>query len=131
MNEILIDGYSVEELKKLAGDSEFEKLIFTNEPTVFSAGTAEILGQFHKVNNQLHIDLVHIDGGGEGVLISIKSIIRTYGKLKRFDEIHWYVHATNCHKPNNKLQRILRLKKYELKSFDTKGSVLFKKEIIN
>ena len=130
MNEILIDGYSVEELKKLAGDSEFEKLIFTNEPTVFSAGTAEILGQFHKVNNQLHIDLVHIDGGGEGILISIKSIIRTYAKLNNINEINWYVHATNCHKPNNKLQRILQLKNYELKSFDTKGSVLFKKEII-
>lgn len=130
MSELLIEGYSTEELSNLIGSNEFEELIFSNKPVVVNAGSAEILAQFHKEDNELHIDLAHIDGGGEGVLVSINSLAKKYALNKKITVINWYVNATNCANPNPKLQRILKLKKYEVQTFPGKGSVFFKKDII-
>ncbi|WP_369994417.1 hypothetical protein [Winogradskyella sp.] len=128
MSELKIEGYTTKELENLVETNDFETLIFSNTPVVINAGSAEILAQFHKENNELHIDLAHIDGGGEGVLISINSLARKYAIKKNYIAINWYVNATNCANPNPKLQRILKLKNYKVKSFKSKGSVFYKKD---
>ena len=128
MSTLKIEGYTSKELEALIGSTEFETLIFTNKPVVLNAGSAEILGQFHKEANELHIDLAHIDGGGEGVLISINSLARKYAITKKLQAINWYVNATNCAQPNPKLQRLLKLKKYQIRTFPNKGSVFYKKD---
>ncbi len=120
MSELKIEGYTTKELENLVETNDFETLIFSNTPVVINAGSAEILAQFHKENNELHIDLAHIDGGGEGVLISINSLARKYAIKKNYIAINWYVNATNCANPNPKLQRILKLKNYKVKSFKSK-----------
>jgi len=130
MTALKIEGYSVEELELLIGTEEFEALIFTDKPVVFNAGSAEILGQFHVEAEELHIDLAHIDGGGEGVLISINSLAKKYALNKGFAIINWYVHATNCAKPNLKLQRILKLKSFEVQNIEGKGPVHYKRETL-
>ncbi|MCG8574433.1 MAG: hypothetical protein MI810_06060 [Flavobacteriales bacterium] len=128
MQNLQIEGYTIEELNELIHSDEFETLIFSNKPVVFNAGSAEILGQFHKEGRELHVDLAHIDGGGEGVLIAINSLVKKYAEARKFEAINWYVNATNCANPNPKLQRILRLKQYEIRTFDKKGAVFYKKE---
>lgn len=131
MNKLKIEGYTINELDNLIETDEFEELIFTNKPVVVNAGSAEVLAQFHKEHNELHIDLAHIDGGGEGVLISINSLAKKYAIRKNFIAINWYVNATNCANPNPKLQRILKLKQYEVRTFKTKGSVFYKKDSLS
>lgn len=44
--KILIEGFEGSELLEFAKDAEFQALIFSDEPVIFSAGTSEILGQF-------------------------------------------------------------------------------------
>jgi hypothetical protein len=131
MSDLLIEGYTMDELNELIGSEEFEELIFSNKPVVFNAGSAELLGQFHKDANELHIDLAHIDGGGEGVLITINSLIKKYASHKNITTINWYVNATNCARPNPKLQRVLKLKNYEVRTIKGKGAVYYKKDLIN
>lgn len=130
MEELKIEGYTIQELNDLIGTTDFEELIFSNRPVVFNAGSAQILGQFHKIGNELHIDLAHVEGGGEGVLVSINSLTKKYAIKKGFEVINWYVNATNCAKPNLKLQRILKLKHYEVRTFENKGAVFYKKEFV-
>jgi len=128
MQQIKIEGYTIDELSALINANALDTIIFTNKPVVFNAGSSEILAQFHKEVNEMHIDLSHIDGGGEGILISIKSLSKKYALRNNIETIHWYVHATNCAKPNPKLLRILKLKKYEIKTFEGRGKVYYKKE---
>ena len=131
MDKIIIEGYTIDELNSLIGTADFEELIFTEKPVVFNAGSAEILGQFSKERNELHVDLAHIEGGGEGILIAINSMAKKYAIEKDYDIINWYVHATNCAKPNPKLQRILRLREFEITTIEGKGSVFYKRERVN
>ena len=67
--EILIEGLTADEIEALP-DDQINKLVFCDGPLAFRIGTAEILGQFSVRGDILIVELVHIDGGGEGVLFN-------------------------------------------------------------
>jgi len=82
-------------------------LILLGEPLVFRAGSSTILGSFLVKNDSLVIELAQIDGGGEGVLLSIGSLAKRYAHLRGLLKIEWIVHAVSCAKPNLKLRTVL------------------------
>ena len=53
------------------------------------------------------MELAQIEGGGEGVLISLTSLARRYAILHELSGVEWIVHAVSCAKPNLKLRRVL------------------------
>jgi hypothetical protein len=70
------------------------------QPLVFRAGSATILGSFKRYTSRLVIELAQIEGGGEGVLISLAALVKRYATLNGLTEIEWIVHAVTCAKPN-------------------------------
>ena len=104
--EVLFEGLSEQEILALPHE-HVEKLILFGEPLVFRAGSAEILGSFKLASDHLVIELAQIEGGGEGVLVSLASLAKRYVTLRKLSGVEWIIHAVTCAKPNLKLRRVL------------------------
>lgn len=99
--EGLFEGLSEDEILQIPKET-LDELIFLGEPLVFRAGSAAVLGSFKIDSGRLVIELAQIDGGGEGVLMSLGSLARRLAKLHELSAIEWIVHAVSCAKPNLK-----------------------------
>jgi hypothetical protein len=104
--EVRFEGLSAEEIPNLPKIT-VEQLILIGEALVFRAGSAVLLGSFRIHDNRLVIELAQVEGGGEGVLISLGSLARRYAQLHGLSGVEWIVHAVSCAKPNLKLRRVL------------------------
>lgn len=110
---IKIEGLSFEEILDLP-DDQLDQLVFTGEPIVRRAGTAEVLGVFSCSNKALHIELAQIDGGGEGVLFLLIVLAQKLARRRACKTIEWIVHAANCAEPNLKLRRVLNRRGFKV-----------------
>ncbi len=118
--EILFEGLSSEEILNLPQES-LNGFILLGEPVVFRAGTSTILGSFKAEADHLVIELAQIDGGGEGVLMSLGSLVRQYAVQHKLQYVEWIVHAINCAKPNLKLRKILDRRGFVVKELPGVG----------
>ncbi len=119
-NEILIEGFSGAEILRLP-EEQIEALVLTGRPVVFKVGSATILGEFRHDRRRLIVELAQIEGGGEGVLVLLRSLARRYAQLHGIDAVEWIVHAVNCAKPNLKLRRILDRRGFSLREIPGTG----------
>jgi|SRR5580704_9849908 hypothetical protein len=78
--EVLFEGYTQNEILALSKDV-IESMILTGEPVIFRAGSATILGEFRVDGRRLRIELAQIDGGGEGVLLSLGALARRFAQF--------------------------------------------------
>ncbi|MBI3229624.1 MAG: hypothetical protein HYZ45_05415 [Burkholderiales bacterium] len=106
MPQILLEGYTVDEILALP-QATLDALVLRDEALVFKIGSANILGKFKVEDKTLLIELAHIDGGGEGALPSLASLLERYAKQQGLTRLEWRVHAVHCAKPNLKLRRVL------------------------
>ena len=126
---ILIEGFTPDELMTLP-EHELEALILINEPIVFKAGSAEILGKIYLKPNTLVVELAQIDGGGKGILPSLWLLAGRYAQKRQLQTVEWLVHAVNCAQPNPKLQRILEKKGFQVQDLPETGEVYrFRQEV--
>lgn len=126
MKKIIIEGETVDEIMGWS-EADFDTLVLTDEPIVFSIGTAEVLGQFAAVKNQLIVELAQIDGGGEGVLPAIGKLSKHIARLKGLDSISCIVHAIDCAKPNMKLRAHLEKTGFNVQEIPGKGIAYHKR----
>ena len=70
MSQVLLEGYTVDEILELPNE-ELQAIVLRDEPLVFKAGSANMLGSFKVSVDTLVMELAHIDGGGEGALPSL------------------------------------------------------------
>lgn len=130
MTQIFIEGYTSDEVFHFPLP-ELEALIFTGESIELKIGSAKILAQFQKTEWTLTLELAHIDGGGEGVLLTLALLVEKYAQLANLTEVHWIVHAVHCAKPNLKLRRMLIRKGFQLKELDGFGLVYFRNQMLD
>lgn len=104
--EVLIEGLTEEEILALPLD-QIHSLVGNAEPLVFRIGSATVLGEFRIEQDKLRLELAQIEGGGEGVLLTLGSLARRFASLHGIQEIEWVVHAVHCANPNLKLRRVL------------------------
>lgn len=123
--ELLFEGLTEDEILKLPPD-EIEGLILLGKPLVFRAGSATIPGSFRVTDGKLIVELAHIDGGGEGVLISLGSLAHRFAAGRGLRMVEWIVHAVNCAKPNLKLRRVLELRGFSIESLAGIGTAYHK-----
>jgi hypothetical protein len=128
--EILFEGYVESELLELPLE-QIEALFLSGQPIVFHAGSATILGAFKRDQARLAIDLAHIDGGGEGVLISLGALVKRYTRLHGINEVEWIVRAVSCDKPNAKLRRVLELRGFTVRDIQGIGEAYYLLEPID
>jgi hypothetical protein len=122
--EVLFEGLSEGEILDLP-DEQIEGLVLTGQPIVFRAGSATVLGEFRREGNRLIIELAQIDGGGEGVLISLGSLAKRYARLHGVQSVEWIVHAVTCAKANLKLRRVLERKGFSVQNIPALGDVYY------
>lgn len=112
--EVLFEGLREDEILNLPKET-VQQLIFRGEPIVFRIGTATVLGSFKLSDQRLVVELAQIEGGGEGVLISLASLARRYAKMQSLSSVEWIVHAVSCAAPNLKLRRVLERRGFVVK----------------
>ena len=110
--EIDIEGVTVDTLRAMPRE-DVDALLAFGRPITFRMGTATILAEFNRSDDELAVNLAHIDGGGEGVLLVLWKLIQHYAAERSFAHIRWNIHAATCAEPNPRLQRFLRAHGFE------------------
>ena len=118
--KVNIEGYSPEQILEMT-DEMLNNFVFIDEPIIFIVGTSEILGSFKIENEKLIIELAQIDGGGEGVLLTLWVLAEKYAKKRNLLYVEWIVHAINCAKPNLKLREVLNKRGFKVEHVDGIG----------
>ena len=121
---VTIEGYTPSQILQLT-DEQLDAFIFTNQPLIFRAGSATILGEFRQSSKRLTIELAHIDGGGEGVLPTLWLLAEQYAKQHQQNEVEWIVHAINCARPNPKLRRVLQRRGFTVRNVSGIGEAYY------
>jgi hypothetical protein len=122
--EVLFEGLTEDEILSLS-KATVEQLILIGEPLVFRVGSAVLLGSVQVRANRLVIELAQIEGGGEGVLISLASLARRYSILHELSAIEWVVHAVSCARPNLKLRQVLEHRGFVIKQVEGIGEAYY------
>ncbi|SFQ63349.1 hypothetical protein SAMN05216567_12312 [Variovorax sp. OK605] len=120
MSEILLEGYTVDEVLQLPNE-EFQALVLRDEPLVFKAGSADMLGRFKVDGDALVMELAHVDGGGEGALPSVAALASRYARRQGLAFVEWRVHAVHCANPNLKLRRVLERRGFVVRNVPGTG----------
>jgi len=99
--------YLSQPLAYLSPEGAFDGESLNGQPMVFRAGSARELGEFRRDKDRLVVELAQIERGGEGVLVSLGSLVQRYARLQGIESVEWIVHAVTCAKANLKLRRVL------------------------
>ncbi len=73
-----------------------------------------VLGSFRISCDRFVVELAQIEGGGEGVLLSLASVARRYAQVRALSGVEWIVRAESCAKPNLKLRRVLERRGFSI-----------------
>lgn len=130
MSQVLIEGYTVDEVLRLSNE-ELQAIVLRDEPIVFKAGSANMLGRFKVADDTLVMELAHVDGGGEGALPSLASLASRYAKRERLAFVEWRVHAVHCAKPNLKLRRVLERRGFVVRELEGIGECYWSRVSVN
>jgi len=117
-----IEGISLKALKALPRDEQDTLLAF-GHPLTFRIGTANILAEFNRTDHELIVNLAHIDGGGEGVLLLIWKAVENYAVDRGYLSLQWHVHALTCARPNPRLQHFLRRRGFAEVNHEVYGQI--------
>jgi hypothetical protein len=120
MSQVLLEGYTVDEILALP-TQDLQAIVLSNEPLVFMAGSANLLGRFVSTADTLVVELAHVDGGGEGALPSLASLVSRYAKREGLAFVEWRVHAVHCARPNLKLRRVLERRGFVVRHVEGVG----------
>ena len=101
-----IEGVSLKTLRALPRDEQDALLAF-GRPITFRIGTATVLAEFNPDGDALTVNLAHVDGGGEGVLVVIWKAVEAYAADRTYALLTWNVHALTCVRPNPRLRVFL------------------------
>lgn len=127
--EVLFEGLSEQEILALPHE-HVERLILFGEPLVFRAGSAELLGSFKVASDRLVVELAQIEGGGDGVLVSLASLAKRYVMLRKLSGVEWIIHAVTCAKPNLKLRRVLERRGFVVRNVDGVSKAYYLFEVV-
>lgn len=116
---VLVGGLTLDEWLTLAPD-DLDSLLATG-PTILRVGTASVLGHARLSQDRLIVELAQIDGGGEGVLLTISVLAERIAAARGLPTVDWIVHALNCAKPNLKLRRVLIRRGFKIEHVEGVG----------
>jgi hypothetical protein len=93
MPQVLLEGYTIEEILALPGE-QLQSIVLRDEPVVFKAGSASLLGRFKVEEDTLVMELAHVDGGGEGALPTLAALAGRYAARQGLRHVEWRVNRT-------------------------------------
>jgi hypothetical protein len=117
-----VEGYTLEELESL-DRAVWDALLLIGEPQIVRFGSASVLGRIKVCGSTLVVELAQIDGGGEGVLVALWSLIARLAARWGLVEVEWLVHAVACARPNHRLRALLVQRRFSLTEHPEVGLV--------
>ena len=120
LEQLLIEGFRPDELPEALGP-ELEAEVVNGRPLVARVGTAEVLISLAIDGGLLRAELAHVDGGGEGVLPALISVVVRLAQRRGAADIEWFVFATNCARPNPRLRPILERRGFVVRVLPDRG----------
>lgn len=124
-----VEGISLAELKALPAE-ELDTLMAFGKPISFHIGSANVLAEFNRGDTELSVNLAHIDGGGEGVLLRLWKAVEDYARSRNYRSVQWNVHALTCPKPNPRLQAFLREHGFTEADHETYGRIFVQQRVL-
>jgi hypothetical protein len=109
---IRIEGLSLAELRSMAPEDQ-DILVPFGRALAFHIGTATILAEFLERDGGLVVNLAHIDGGGEGVLLPLWKTILGWARQRGRPFVRWNVFAATCAEPNPRLLAFLKSHEFD------------------
>ena len=76
-------------------------------------------------------ELAHVDGGGEGVLPTLISVILRLARRRAAYEIEWLVFATNCARPNPRLRPVLERRGFVVREVPDRGFCYYRRDRVS
>jgi hypothetical protein len=107
---------------------ELEAEVVNGRPLVARVGTAQVLISLALDDRLLRAELAHVDGGGEGVLATLISVIVRFARQRGATEIEWLVFATNCARPNPRLRPILEGRGFTVREVPDRGFCYYRRD---
>ena len=107
---------------------ELQAEILAGRPLVARVGTSEVLMSLELRDDLLRAELAHVDGGGEGVLPALFSIIIRLARLQGARQVEWLVFATNCARPNPRLRPVLERRGFIVKEISGRGPCCYRRD---
>jgi hypothetical protein len=126
---LLIEGFRPDELPAALGP-ELQRELLRGRPLVARAGTSDVLMSLELRDGVLRAELAHVDGGGEGILPALFSIIVRLGRLHDAREVEWLVFATNCARPNPRLRPVLERRGFVVREISGRGFCYYRKDLV-
>jgi len=126
---VQIEGATIDELSALSIEDQDSLLAF-GRPIAFRIGSAEVLAEFNREASLLSVNLAHVEGGGEGILVTLWKLIERYAQQRGYTTIQWNVHALTCAKPNARLQRFLRMNGFTEVEHPVYGRILTRQTVV-
>ncbi len=124
-----IEGINLAALRSFPPD-EVDALLAFGRPITFRMGSATILAEFNDNGPDLAVNLAHVDGGGEGVLVRLWKLIESYAAERGYTGVLWNIHALTCAKPNPRLRQFLDGQGFEEVASEQHGRVLSKRQAL-
>ena len=87
---MLVEGYTPEQIAGLPMEW-LDAWLLCDRPVILRIGSAEVLAEFRCRDGVLVIELAQIEGGGEGVLLTLRMLACAYAARKAAREICWIV----------------------------------------
>jgi hypothetical protein len=128
--ELLIEGFRPGDLPEALGP-ELEAQVLNGRPLVARVGTAEVLISLAVDGGLFRAELAHVDGGGEGVLPTLISVIVRLARRRAAHEIEWLVFATNCARPNPRLRPLLERRGFVVREVPDRGFFYYRRDRIS
>ena len=128
-DELLIEGFRPGDLPDALGP-DLEAEVINGRPMVARVGTAEVLISLSVDGRLFRAELAHVDGGGEGVLPTLISVILRLARRRAADEIEWLVFATNCARPNPKLRPLLERRGFVVREVPDRGFCYYRRDSV-
>jgi hypothetical protein len=97
--------------------------VLTAKPIVFRSGTASVLAQVSIAADRLAVEVAHIDGGREGVMLALRQVGKTIARRRGLASVEWLVYAAQCAVPNPRLRPVLEKCGFSLVTIEGKGEV--------
>ena len=126
---LFIEGYRADDLPEALGP-ELEADVLSGRALVARVGTAQILMALRTADRTLTAEIAHVDGGGEGVLPALMSVVIRLAKRHQISAIDWRVFAATCANPNPRLQPILKRCGFVVRDFSGTGKCYWRQDIV-
>ena len=124
-----VGSYSIEDLQKMP-EQDLVALLSNGRPIDIRFGNGRLRGRFGVVDGALRVEVMELEGGGDGMLMTFSNGCRNMARQRAIRKIDWLVHAAASEGANQRLQQVLTTRGFTLQDVQGVGQAYRRTENI-